>query len=76
MDRGLLVDDLDGPDLVLSVEQRVGEVPGPVTGDAGDDRDALPDEVLDHDLGARQPGRDGPIGRSGLAQASLVICIA
>ncbi len=58
----LLVHDLDRPDLIPAVEQRIGQGPAPVTRDAGHDWDALADQVLDHDLGSGQPP---PIPRLG-----------
>ena len=51
----LLVHHLDGADLVRPVEERVGEVPAAVAGDARRVRHALADQVLDDDLSARQP---------------------
>ena len=54
VDGGLLVHDLHGPDRVLSVEQGVGQRPAAVARDAGHDRHALADQVLDHDL---RPGQ-------------------
>ena len=54
VDRGLLVHDLHGPDRVLPVEQGIGQRPAAVARDAGHDRHALADEVLDHDL---RPGQ-------------------
>ena len=44
----------------LPVEQRVGQRPAPVAGDAGRERHALADEVLDHDLRARTVADDPP----------------
>jgi hypothetical protein len=50
----LLVHDLDGADLVGSVEERIGQGPAAVAGDAGGVAHARADEVLDDDLSAGQ----------------------
>jgi transaldolase len=52
VDGGLLVHDLDGADLVGSVEERIGERPAAVTGNSGGEADTSLDEVLDDELGA------------------------
>jgi hypothetical protein len=57
MDGGLLVHDLDRPDLVAPIEERIRDRPATVTGDASSDRYATADEVLDDDLGAGEGSR-------------------
>jgi hypothetical protein len=75
VDRGLLVDHLDRADLVLPVEQGVGQVPRAVARDPGDMADALADEVLDDDLRPRQAQRGGPrvagVAQTGVASATV-----
>ena len=57
MDGGLLVHDLNRPDLVAPIEECIGDRPATVPWDPGSDRDAPADEVLDNDLGAGQGSR-------------------
>ena len=64
MDGRLLVHDLDRPDRVLPVEEGVGDRPAAVAGDAGGERHALADEVLDEDLGAGRRRDASRRGRS------------
>jgi len=54
VDGRLLVHDLHRPDHVGPVEEDIRQCPAAVTGDPGDDRDALPDEIFDDDLGSGQ----------------------
>ncbi len=61
---GLLVHDLDGPDLG-PIEEGVGQRPHPVAGDSGGMCDARSDEILCDDLGAGESaGRIGCLRQS------------
>jgi len=54
------------PDLVLSIEKRIGDGPAAVARDPGCERHLLANEVFDEDLGAGQPSERS----DGVAQQS------
>ena len=63
VDGRLLVHHLDRPNLVAALLEHVGQRPAAMSRDAGDDLDALADQVLDDDLSAGESARLGGVHR-------------